>query len=63
MDFAFSAEQIAIRETARRFAQTCLLPHYKARENAGHIDLVMAPQIQKMIIAREKVGRVAAPCT
>ena len=37
MDFAFSDEQNAIRETARRFAADRLAPGYKAREQAGRI--------------------------
>ncbi len=37
MDFAFSEEQEAIRETARRFAADRLAPTYKAREGAGVI--------------------------
>lgn len=38
MDFAFSADQEAIRETARRFAQERLAAGYKTREAAGRID-------------------------
>lgn len=38
MDFAFSAEQEAIRDTARRFARERLAPSYKSREADGHID-------------------------
>lgn len=38
MDFAFSAEQDAIRATARRFARERLAPDYQAREAAGRID-------------------------
>ncbi len=37
MDFAFSDEQDAIRETARRYAADKLAPGYKAREAEGRI--------------------------
>ena len=35
MDFSFSAEQQAIRETARQFAKTRLAPEYRNREQQG----------------------------
>ena len=38
MDFAFSEEQEAIRETARRFAEDRLAPGFMTREAAGRID-------------------------
>jgi len=38
VDFAFAAEQEAIRETARRFARGRLAPNYKSREADGRID-------------------------
>jgi len=38
MDFSFSPEQDAIRDTARRFAQDRLAPAYKAREDAQCLD-------------------------
>ncbi|MBT5809259.1 MAG: cyclohexanecarboxyl-CoA dehydrogenase, partial [Rhodospirillaceae bacterium] len=38
MDFSFSPEQDAIRDTARRFAQDKLAPAYKAREDAQCLD-------------------------
>lgn len=38
MDFAFSAEQEAIRATARRFARERLAPSYKTRESEGRIE-------------------------
>ena len=38
MDFAFSAEQEAIRATARRFAAQRLAPGYRLREAEGRID-------------------------
>ena len=37
MDFSFSEEQEAIRETARRFATEKLMPGYQAREAEGKI--------------------------
>ena len=37
MDFAFSDEQQAIRDTARRFAEDRLAPHYRQRETDGVI--------------------------
>lgn len=38
MEFGFSAEQEAIRDTARRFAADKLAPGYRAREESGVID-------------------------
>jgi len=38
MEFAFSDEQEAVRETARRFAEDRLKPGYRAREAAGRIE-------------------------
>ena len=38
MEFGFSEEQEAIRDTARRFAADKLAPGYKAREESGVID-------------------------
>ncbi len=38
MDFAFTSDQVAIRDTAARFARERLAPAYKARETAGVID-------------------------
>ncbi len=38
MDFAFSEEQQAIRETARRFAQERLAPQYKAHDTQDAFD-------------------------
>ena len=38
MDFAFSADQEAIRDTARRFAKERLAAGYKTREASGRID-------------------------
>lgn len=37
MDFAFSDDQVAIRDTARRFAMDRLAPHYRQREQNGEI--------------------------
>ncbi len=38
MDFSFTPEQNAIRETARRFAETRLAPEYAAREKQGRLE-------------------------
>lgn len=38
MDFAFTTDQEAIRDTARRFARERLAPAYKAREASGAIE-------------------------
>jgi len=38
MDFAFSEEQDAIRETARRFAEDRLAPGFMSRETTGRLD-------------------------
>ena len=38
MDFAFTSDQGAIRDTAARFARERLAPAYKVREAAGAID-------------------------
>ncbi len=38
MDFSFSVEQNAIRDTAHRFARERLVPNYKAREKTGLVD-------------------------
>ena len=38
MDFAFTSDQGAIRDTAARFARERLAPAYKVRETAGAID-------------------------
>lgn len=38
MDFSFTAEQEAIRETARQFAKTRLAPQYRERERQGRLE-------------------------
>ncbi|MHC4708903.1 MAG: acyl-CoA dehydrogenase family protein [Planctomycetota bacterium] len=38
MDFAFTLEQEAVRETTRRFAAERLAPQYQRRENEGRLD-------------------------
>ncbi|MBI3991814.1 MAG: acyl-CoA dehydrogenase family protein [Candidatus Lambdaproteobacteria bacterium] len=38
MDFGLSAEQEAIRDTARQFAKTRLLPNYQVLDEAGALD-------------------------
>ena len=38
MEFGFTEEQQAIRDTARRFAREKLAPGYGAREESGVID-------------------------
>ena len=38
MDFAFTPEQDAIRDTAERFAREKLAPGYQARARAGRLD-------------------------
>src|SRR3546814_15993032 len=38
MDFSFTPEQQAIRETAQRFAREKLLPDYARREAEGRFD-------------------------
>jgi cyclohexanecarboxyl-CoA dehydrogenase len=48
MDFARSAEQNAIVETATRFARERLEPNYRAREKAGSIDREIAKEMGAM---------------
>ena len=38
MDFSFTPEQEAIRETARQFAKTRLAPQYRQREQQGRLE-------------------------
>ena len=38
MDFAFTPEQEAIRETAQRFAREKLLPGYQSCARSGRLD-------------------------
>jgi cyclohexanecarboxyl-CoA dehydrogenase len=45
MDFSFSTEQEAIRDTARRFALDRLAPAYKAREDALCLDREMVAEM------------------
>jgi cyclohexanecarboxyl-CoA dehydrogenase len=45
MDFARSAEQNAVIETATRFAPERLEPNYRARERAACIDREIAKEI------------------
>jgi len=70
MDFSFTPEQKIYRETVRRFAEDKVAPLYQQRESPHQQRLrdVLGlqigdgtQQIQKMIIAREKIGRIAVP--
>ena len=45
MEFGFSEEQEAIRDTARRFAANKLAPGYKAREESGVIDRALVREM------------------
>ena len=45
MEFGFSEEQEAIRDTARRFAADKLAPGYKAREESGVIDRALVREM------------------
>ena len=38
MDFSFTPEQEAIRETARQFAKSRLAPQYRQREQQGRLE-------------------------
>jgi len=55
MDFAWSPEQEAIGETARRFSAASLRDVLGLQIGDG------TAQIIKLIIAREKAGRLAVP--
>jgi cyclohexanecarboxyl-CoA dehydrogenase len=48
MEFAFSAEQAAIRDIARRFAHDRLAPLYKARESEGCIDKTLIGEMGEL---------------
>jgi len=73
VDFTFSAERNAIRDTARRVAPGCLSTHGHGgyRTDPSHQQWLRdvlglqsgdgTEQVQKMIIARGKVGRMAVP--
>ena len=52
MDFAFTEEQDAIRETTRRFAAERIAPGYRAREQAGRIE----PELVREIGALGLIG-------
>jgi len=45
MEFGFSEEQEAIRDTARRFAADKLAPGYRAREESGVIDRALVSEM------------------
>ncbi len=45
MDFSFSSEEDAIRDTARRFAQDKLAPGYLAREKEGKLDRALVEEM------------------
>jgi len=45
MEFGFSEEQEAIRDTARRFAADKLAPSYRAREESGVIDRALVREM------------------
>ena len=38
MDFGLTQEQSAIRDTARKFSRSRLLPEYRQRESDGRVD-------------------------
>ncbi len=48
MEFSFSEDQNAIRDTARRFSQEKLLPFYQESEKAGRIDREVVRQMGEL---------------
>ncbi len=48
MDFSFTEDQEAIRETARRFAADRLAPGYRDREAAGRLDLALVREMGEL---------------
>ncbi len=53
MDFAFSPDQDAIRDTARRFARDRLVEGYQAREVEGKIE-------RSLILEMGRLGLIGA---
>lgn len=45
MEFGFTEEQLAIQDTARRFAREKLAPGYRAREESGSIDRALVQEM------------------
>ncbi|NQV21471.1 MAG: acyl-CoA dehydrogenase family protein, partial [Rhodospirillales bacterium] len=45
MEFSFSDDQLAIKETAERFAREKLAPGYQKREAEGHLDRALVREM------------------
>mgnify|MGYP002530528778 CR=1 FL=1 len=48
MDFAFTDEQLAIKETAERFAREKLAPDYQKREADGQLDRALVREMGEL---------------
>lgn len=66
MDFGFSEDQEAIRDTARRFARERLMPHYQAREADGTIDRTLIREMGELgllgLELSEELGGLGLDC-
>lgn len=64
MDFALTAEQEAIRDLARRFAQERLAPGYRAAEDAGRMDPELVREMGGLgLIASDMAEEVGGSAT